>query len=132
MRLSLLCFLFITTLSVNAQLPKKEEVVTLPPAVADFFLDAYYKGQRDSILLRSAHLQEQDMLAAIALRTGQLESCRRDSASSKLYISSLNLQKKNSVDSVKTVGDAKVEKVQKRSTTKSWIIIGLVILFALK
>lgn len=129
MKLKLLCLTFITSLTLaNAQ---EKKTVTLPAPVAEFYLVSYLKGQRDSILLRSAHQQNEDLVSALTIRGQQIESYRRDSASSKLYIKDLTLQKKNSVDSTKTVGDAKLEKVKRRSTSKSWIIGGLGILLIL-
>lgn len=126
MKFSLICLLFtITAVTSQAQVTPEPETVTLPFKAANFFRLAYWRGQRDSVLLKSCQNQSKDLLVAIDARNNQVKSYKADSVNRIAERKNLYEQKKVAVDSTATVFQGKVDSAKERSKVKSWIIVGL-------
>lgn len=110
----------------------KAQSITLSLGEAGFFRDSYYKWQRDSTRLTTFLERESQLTSALSFRKLQIESYKRDSVKSLAIQSTLLGLTKVSIDSTAAVGAAKVTKVKKRSSIKTWVIVGLITLLILK
>lgn len=124
MKLRILCLAFIWSLSVNAQ-SIQAPTVTLPAPAAEFFLQKYYAGVRDSLLLQNAEREKQYLLGAIDVRSRQLESCQTSLAKKDTIALHLVQEKKLAVDSVQVKCEEKTKRLKKRIGVRNWIIVVL-------
>lgn len=125
MSFKIVCLLFtiLSVGSVNAQ----EQVVTLQPDVARFYLDSFYKGQRDSLLLKSCTNREKIYDERLLIKDGQISSYKRDSTTNHKLLKNLRAEKKNSLDSLTVKKDEKIARVKKNGAIKNWIIVILAV-----
>ena len=84
MKFKQLCLVFtiIVTINANAQ-TGSEPVVILPNQVGNYFLNTWFKSERDSIELRGCKISQQDLLAAISIQKDEIKSYKRDSVGYK-------------------------------------------------
>lgn len=118
-RMRWILFLLLLALSAEAQ---QRRVVTLGADTAQFFLDAYYRGQRDSLRVKNLSAEMQKMDTALSIRSKQISSYKNDSARNVRMFANLAEQKKVSVDSTAIVTK---QQVKRKSAWKDWALIGL-------
>jgi len=128
MKFNLKWIAFIMLVACNA----KAQSIVLTPGEANFFRNAYYKGQRDSSLLHSSLGREMELKTALDISRSQISAYKRDSVRSLARQSTLLGLTKVSIDSTAAAGAVKVTKVKKVSGIKTWIIVGLITLLVLK
>jgi hypothetical protein len=117
---------FIWSLSANAQTKSAEvPIVVLPAEAADFFLQKYYTGVRDSIRFKNAQADKQNLLDAIAIKSRQCESCELSLVKKDSVISLLVSEKKLAIDSAEVKCAEKVDSVKKGNKIRNWIIVVL-------
>lgn len=124
MKLKLKCWIFILSFTLASE-AGAQPTVTLPAPVGEFYLHAYYKWQRDSTLLASSQERERGLVVAVATLQEEVKTYQADSVDHREIIGKLDKIRVLSIDSTATQCTEKMTKLQSRSTTKSWIIVGL-------
>lgn len=134
MKSKLKCWIFIISCILStemvAQVITPGPVVTLPAPVGEFYLQSFYKWQRDSTLLASSQEREKSLTVAVTALQEKVRTYQTDSIDHREVVGKLNKICKLSIDSTATKHSERETKLKSRSATKGWIITGLVVVLA--